>query len=78
MHDSPYNSIEPVHPAIIEAREVIQLEQEQRDRPQPDLARALALAPTLDVFQALLNGEAVPLSKLDERMFRRYGVRRAA
>lgn len=78
MTDGVYNSIEPVHPAVIEAREVIRLEQELREQPDDDLARALMLAPSLEVFQALLRGEAVPLSKLDARMFRRYGVRRDA
>jgi hypothetical protein len=75
---SPYNTIEPVHPAVQDARDLNRLEQQARERPQTDMARALMLAPNLTIFQALLAGEAVPLSQLDERMFRRYGVRRAA
>lgn len=83
LEGSPYNSIEPVHPAVIEAREVIRLEQQQRgiyllDEDIRKLARAVMLSPTLDVCEALLRGEHVPTSRLDPAWVRRYGMRESA
>lgn len=66
------------HPAIIEAREVIAAEQAVHDTGLAALERAVMLAPTLEICEALLRGEAVPLSKLDDFYFRRYGVKRAS
>jgi hypothetical protein len=37
--------------------------------------RALALAPTLALCQALLRGEQVPLEQLRQDAVRRYGLR---
>lgn len=39
------------------------------------LARAVLLAPSIDVCEALLLGEAVPLSRLDPVWVRRFGLR---
>jgi hypothetical protein len=66
------------HPAIINAREAIALEEQARAHADWALARAVMLSPTLDVCEALLQGEAVPLSKLDHKWFRKYGIRRDA
>jgi hypothetical protein len=48
-----------------------------QDSPPRDLAavyRAVMLAPTLSVCEALLRGETVPLSRLDPVWVRRLGV----
>jgi hypothetical protein len=48
------------------------------DSPPHDLAalyRAVMLAPTLQVCEALLRGETVPLSQLDPVWVARLGVR---
>ena len=37
--------------------------------------RALVLAPTVEVFVALLRGESVPLSRLDADAVERFGRR---
>jgi hypothetical protein len=37
--------------------------------------RAITLAPTLDICQALLQGEHVPLDRLDHEWVRRFGLR---
>ena len=42
------------------------------------LWRALALAPTIRLCEALLDGEAVPLADLDGGWVARLGLRRAA
>jgi hypothetical protein len=39
------------------------------------LYRAIMLAPTLAICEALLRGETVPLSKLDQEWVRRLGRR---
>lgn len=66
------------HPAIIEARELLALEQACRDDQARRLERAVMLAPTLAICKALLRGEAVPQSQLDPSYFHRYGIRRAS
>ena len=38
--------------------------------------RAMMLAPRLDVCQALLRGESVPIEKLDPEWVRRFGRRK--
>lgn len=70
-------------PAVAEARAIIREEEQQRARYISDdglrqLARAVMLAPTLDVCEALLRGEIVPESRLDPAWVRRYGIRRSA
>lgn len=40
------------------------------------LHKALRLAPSLEMCEALLRGEKVPVSKLDPRWARAYGIRR--
>lgn len=66
------------HPALIEAREVIAAEQACHDARLRRLERAIMLAPTISVCEALLRGEAVPPSKLDHVYFHRYGIKRSA
>lgn len=39
------------------------------------LMRAIRLAPTLEVCEALLRGERAPISRLDPEWTRRYGLR---
>lgn len=79
-----WNSIEPVHPAVAEAREVIRLEQELRDATRPTdaayrrLWRAIMLSPNITVCEALLRGETVPRNRLDAAWARRFGRRDAA
>jgi hypothetical protein len=63
------------HPAIVEAREVIALEQEAEDIRLRRVFRAMELAPTLHIARELLNGEQVPTSRLDREAVRRYGLR---
>ena len=78
---SPYNSVEPVHPAVREARDLIQLEQDYRDRPDDAmnrLGRAVLLSPTLAICEALIRGEVVPINRLDPAWVRRYGLRDSA
>jgi hypothetical protein len=66
------------HPAIINAREVIRLEEQARALEDERIGRAIMLAPTLHICEALLRGENVPLSKLNPRWVRKYGIRRDA
>ena len=77
----------PRHPAITNARRVLELEEQARheqtwkhltDAEWRPIERAIMLAPTLDICRALLRGERVPLSRLNQRAVRRYGIRRAA
>lgn len=42
------------------------------------LARAVMLAPTIEICEALLLGEDVPISSLDPDWVRRYGLRESA
>lgn len=66
------------HPAVTEAREVIALEEHARHQAAARLRAALLLSPTLDIFEAFLRGETIPLSQLDQDWLRRLKVRRAA
>jgi hypothetical protein len=38
------------------------------------VSKALRLAPNIDVFRALLDGQDVPVDALDQRWRRRYGL----
>lgn len=67
------------HPALVNAREAVELKTEflalqdsLRDR---RLTRAVLLAPSLEICEALLRGERVPVSRLDPRWVKRYGLR---
>jgi hypothetical protein len=40
--------------------------------------RALMLSPTLEVCEALMRGESVPLECLDQEWVERFGLRKAA
>lgn len=70
------------HPAITEAQEVLALEQAIRDAEEHDelsrLWRAIMLSPSIDILEALLRGEHVPLNRLDPAWVRRYGLRESA
>lgn len=70
------------HPAITEAREVIALEQAARDAQEFDelsrLWRAVMLSPSIEILEALLRGEHVPLNRLDQAWVKRYGLRDSA
>ena len=65
------------HPAIIDAQHALELTTHRNalDYPLHRLKRAILLSPTLEVCEALLRGERVPLSKLDPVWVRRYGIR---
>jgi hypothetical protein len=49
------------------------LESEER-RQSLDFLKAIRLAPTLEVCEALLRGEKVPVSRLDPRWRKAYGL----
>lgn len=61
------------------AEHVIAIEEHERRRraqtAESWLYRAVTLAPTIDVCEALLRGEKVPVSRLDPAWARRYGLR---
>lgn len=63
------------HPAVVEAREVIALEREAEEVELRRLYRAIMVAPTLTVCRALLNGERLPIRRLDIEAVNRYGLR---
>lgn len=71
-----------VHPAIADALECIELEEQARAFLRDDyyhrLWRAIMLAPTLEICRALLRHEHVPISRLDPVWVRRFGLRRSA
>jgi hypothetical protein len=59
-----------------EARRAVELE--RRELLWPDagrLWRAFILAPSIEVCEALLRGESVPLSRLDPVWVRRFGIK---
>ncbi len=70
------------HPAVQDAHECLQLEQEHRQARQHDwlwrLRKAVLLSPTVDICEALLRGEQVPTVLLDQEALRRFGRRRVA
>jgi hypothetical protein len=76
---SPYNTIEPVHPAVADARELLRLEQTAAETKGNgwiwDLRKAILVSPTLDVCEALLRGEHVPRDRLDQDWLRRLSHR---
>ncbi len=69
------------HPAVQDAHECLQLEEEHRQAIEHDwlwrLRKAVQLAPTIDICEALLRGEQVPTVLLDQDQLRRRR-RRAA
>lgn len=71
-----------VHPAVLEARELLLLEERQRAAMEYDglnrMWRCLVLAPTLEVFLSLLRGEKVPEERLDPLWLRRFRRKDAA
>lgn len=68
--------------AVANACAVIEWEEEERRLHDAEAEawravwRALCLAPSLEIFEALLQGETVPLSRLDREWVRRFGRRR--
>lgn len=55
------------------------VELESRELRWPDagrLWRAFMLAPSIEVCEALLRGESVPVSRLDPVWVRRFGLKR--
>lgn len=73
---------EPTHPALVDARELLLLEERHRASRQDDalhrMWRCLVLAPNLTIFKALLRGEHVPVRFLDQDWLRRFRRRDAA
>ena len=54
------------------------VELERRELSWPDasrLWRAMMLAPSIEVCEALLRGESVPVSRLDPLWVRRFGIK---
>ncbi len=79
MAANPRPATEP--DPLEDARECLQLEQDHREAVEHDwlwqLRKAVLLSPTIDVCEALLRGEQVPLSRLDPNELKRRR-RRAA
>lgn len=75
----PWNEVEPVHPAVADARQILLLERHERDRRYDPsllpLRQAVLLAPTLTICEHLLRGEHIPLSQLDPHWVTRFGLR---
>jgi hypothetical protein len=63
--------------ALENARWAIEEEERHRatDRYQRG-SKAMRLAPTLDVYHALLRGESVPIDRIDQKWFIRLGGKR--
>jgi hypothetical protein len=74
----PYRS-QAVHPAILDARELLRQEDNhwhtRRDPHWRRISKAVDLAPTLTICEALLRGEHVPVDQLDPQWVTRYGIR---
>jgi hypothetical protein len=73
-------TLEPLrHPAVLDAHEALELEEQMRRLRAEDettrIWRAVMLAPTLEVCRALLAGERVPLTQLDPVWVRKFGIR---
>ena len=69
----------PAPPDGSETDTILAFSAPMRERLQAELWarvwRALVLAPTVEVFEALLRGESVPLSRLDADAVKRFGRR---
>jgi hypothetical protein len=76
----------PIHPSVSNAREAIDLEDEARDderrwhesevgRAYARVWRAMMLAPTIEICEALLRDEKVPIDRLRPEWVRRFGLR---
>ena len=74
------------HPALEQADEALRLDRERldaerayRDSEEARLARfgikCWLLAPTIEIYEALMAGQAVPLDKLNPAAVRKYGLR---
>jgi hypothetical protein len=70
------------HPAVANARIVIEQEELERRLRDPErhamrrFWKALMLATDVEAFEALLAGESVPVDPLDPEWMRRFGRRR--
>jgi hypothetical protein len=68
-------------PAVTNARWVIEQEEIERRLRDPlrhewrRLWRAIMLSPSIDVCEALLRGESVPIDRLDAHWVERFGLR---
>jgi hypothetical protein len=62
---------------LANAAELIELEERERRLAARETAnriwRAMMLAPSLEVCEALLRGESIPLDRLDREWSRRFG-----
>ncbi len=73
---------EKAHPAVANARWVIEQEELGRRLAEPQrhalqrFWKAIMLARDVQTFEALLGGEAVPLDRLDPEWVARFGRRR--
>ena len=65
----------PLHPAVQSARDAIMAEADGRRQAWNRVWRAVMVAPDLDTCRALLNGERVPLSRLDADWLARFALR---
>jgi hypothetical protein len=63
------------HPAVIDAREAIELETRARLDVNRRAWKAIRLAPTIAIFESLVRVESVPVEKLDQSWVRRFGLR---
>jgi hypothetical protein len=67
-----------VHPAVLDAREGIELEERTMLDGNRRARIALLISPTVEIFEALLVGESVPFSRIDPAWAARLGLRPGA
>ena len=60
---------------VFERGEIAEYQLQRSAEETRRLWRAMMLAPTLEVCEALLRGEKVPTSKLDPEWVERFGVK---
>jgi hypothetical protein len=66
-------ALENARLAVEEDPERIRLESQEREE-SLEVIKAMRLAPTLQVFEALLRDEEVPISELDPEWVKAYGL----
>lgn len=64
----------PEHPALANARHAVDHDAQITDGRATRLYKAVMLAPTLETCRALLEGQHVPVQRLDPSWARRYGL----
>jgi hypothetical protein len=71
------------HPAAVNARRAVELEEMERLLRAPERTafrrfwKAVMLSPDVETLEALLDGQGVPLDRLDPVYVTRFGMREA-